>query len=185
MVDGEMRAVRMAAMGKTRHDPRMSAEVQSTRAPSARCGVRNAVCRSIAPASGIGIPAWHRRGWHPSSGSLRACRRIGGDRDGRRRRHGRGGGLRPRCEASGSHRTNSRRRAGGPIGVLASRHRRSVFLTNPDANLPAVKMPATRPASMRQRGCGGSARWTAVAAIAAWPKATAIWLRSVTTSPIA
>src|SRR5690606_31992513 len=34
-------------------------------------------------------------------------------------------------------------------------------------------------------GRGGSALWTAVAAIAAWPVATAIWFSALTTSPIA
>jgi len=37
----------------------------------------------------------------------------------------------------------------------------------------------------RKRGAIGRARWIALAAMAAWPKATAIWLRSVTTSPMA
>src|SRR5690606_39341684 len=48
---------------------------------------------------------------------------------------------------------------------------------------PAYYLP--RVIFKRQRGLAGSRLWTAVAAIAAWPTATAIWLSALTTSPMA
>ena len=77
-------------------------------------------------------------------------------------------GLRQRTDAKAAA-------SGGAQSSMAARGRRHAAGTPESAACRAQV----------QRKLGGSERWMAVAAIAAWPKATSIWLITLTTSPMA
>src|SRR5690606_25052471 len=88
------------------------------------------------------------------------------------------------AQGNAAQRPDGDKAVAGKVRIPGGKRMGGVHRDAPGAGgRPAYYLP--RVIFKPQRGLAGRRLWTAVAAIAAWPTATAIWLSALTTSPMA